>query len=201
MAAGPRASSKHFVVAAFVAAAIPACATAPPPQKPTRPAAPAALYLCSGGGIANAPAADPDGRILGFAPTIDIRGVRLARAPVKACVSSGFGPRNGGASSFHKGVDLLTKTPAPVRAGGDGVVEKIGAQNGYGLTILIRHGAGVKTLYAHLSSFAPALREGADVRLGEVIGQSGKTGNATAVHLHYEVIIDGDRVNPLTVGR
>ena len=197
---GPGATLERLVGAAIVAATVVACATAPPPEKPA-PAAQAALYLCPGVRISNSPAAESDRRILGYTPTADVRGVRLARAPVKACVSSGFGPRNGGASNFHEGVDLYTRTPAPVHAGGDGVIEEMGSRNGYGLTILIRHGAGVRTRYAHLSTAAPGLRNGARVKAGDVIGQTGRTGNATAVHLHYEVIIDGAHVNPLNVGR
>lgn len=180
-------------------AALAGCATAPP----TRISGDfsRALHLCPGMGISNAPAADSSRRIVGFEQLIVVRGVMLARAPVEACLSSGYGARNGGAGAFHHGVDLYTGSPRPVLAAGDGVVVSAGRQNGYGNVVSIRHGAGVETRYAHLSSFASAVRNGARVSAGDVIGMTGKTGNATAIHLHYEVIIDGKTVNPLTVGQ
>ncbi len=158
------------------------------------------LRLCPGVQISNAPPTDSAGQILNFDSTANIGGAALLRAPVEACVSSGFGPRNGGASSFHHGVDLYTRSPAPVYAGGDGVVQSVDILNGYGKTVVIRHARGLETRYAHLSSFAPGLRPGVRIRMGERIGLTGRTGNATAVHLHYEIIVNGKRHNPLTVG-
>lgn len=139
-------------------------------------------------------------RIINYQPQTYVRGQALYRAPVAACVSSGFGPRKGGASSFHKGVDLYTRGPTPVYAGGDGVIAAVATMSGYGRTIIIRHRKGVETRYAHLSEYASGLRAGARVRRGDFIGRTGRTGNATAVHLHYEVLVDGRRHNPLTVG-
>lgn len=130
-----------------------------------------------------------------------MRGKKLLRAPVAACVSSGFGPRRGGAGSFHHGVDLFTRGPSPVYAGGDGVIESVQTLRGYGKTVLITHGRGIKTRYAHLSEYARGLKSGARVSRGEMIGRTGRTGNATAIHLHYEILVDGRRQNPLTVGR
>ncbi len=158
------------------------------------------LRLCAGMGISNAPAADRQRRILNFKPITNVKGVALTRTPVAACVSSGFGPRRGGAGSVHQGVDLYTRSPAPVYAGGAGVVEAAQTLRGYGRTVLIRHNGRVKTRYAHLSEFAAGLRRGARVRRGDIIGQTGRTGNATAVHLHYEIIVDGRPHDPLTVG-
>lgn len=170
-------------------------ATSPPPAQTTAP-----LSLCSGVSISNAPPTDGFQRIANYQPQAYIHGAAVMRAPVSACVSSGFGPRRGGASGFHHGVDLYTRDPAPVYAGGDGVIEAITVMRGYGNTILIRHAGGVKTRYAHLSAYAPGLRTGDRVRAGEFIGHTGRTGNATAVHLHYEIIVDGKPRNPLTVG-
>lgn len=158
------------------------------------------LRLCSGMGISNAPAADDLRRVNGFAPTARLRGVTILRAPVLACVSSGFGPRKGGAGAFHHGVDLYTGAPETVFAGGDGVVVENATLRGYGRTIVIDHGRGVRTRYAHLSEIAPGLRRGARVTLGAPIGMTGRTGNATAVHLHYEVTVDGRAANPLAIG-
>lgn len=177
-----------------------ACATAPQ-QGAGDVGRLASLELCPGVVISNAPAADHARRLANYAPQTSVNGRALLRAPVEACVSSGFGPRRGGAGSFHHGLDLYTGRPAPVFAGGDGVVETVGALRAYGKTVLIDHGRGVKTRYAHLSAFVPGLKPGARVRLGQQIGRTGDTGNATAVHLHYEIIVDGRRHNPLTVGR
>jgi murein DD-endopeptidase MepM/ murein hydrolase activator NlpD len=155
------------------------------------------LSVCAGGAVSNAPATDAARRIIDYSPYANIRGRTLARAPVAACLSSGFGPRSSGRN--HEGIDLYTGRPEPIYAGGEGVIEFKGEYGGYGETLVIRHGAGVKTRYAHLSSYAPGARKGAIVRAGELIGATGATGNATAVHLHYEIIIDGAPVNPLTV--
>ena len=182
-------------------AALGACASTQS-SRPTSPGeAHASLRLCDGVKISNAPATDRTGRIIDYDSTAYVGGVSLLRAPVNACVSSGYGPRNGGASSFHHGVDLYTRNPAAVYAGGDGVVASVDVLSGYGKTILIRHARGVETRYAHLSDYAPGLRRGARVNAGQRIGTTGRTGNATAVHLHYEIIVDGRRHNPLTVGR
>ncbi len=86
-------------------------------------------------------------------------------------------------------------------SGGDGVIEFIGSQRGYGRTVTIRHSRSVKTRYAHLSSYAGRLREGARIRQGEPIGMTGATGNATAVHLHYEILVRGRPINPISAGR
>ena len=158
-----------------------------------------ALHVCPGH-VSNAPATDAKRKIVNYDPVAEVSGVALTRAPVKSCVSSGYGPRRGGASSFHSGVDLFTRTPAPIYASGDGIIENIGTRRSYGRTILIRHRDSVKTRYAHLSSYAPGLKSGSRVRGGELIGYTGDTGNATAVHLHYEVLVHGKRRDPLSIG-
>ena len=70
---------------------------------------------------------------------------------------------------------------------------------GYGSQILLKHGDGVETRYAHLSSYAPSVSEGARVRQGEFIGMTGMTGHASGIHLHYEVLVDGRSVDPLAI--
>ena len=70
-----------------------------------------------------------------------------------------------------------------------------GWQNGYGNTIIISHGDGLKTRYAHLSSFLVSI--GQSVEQGTTIGKSGNTGNSTGPHLHFEILLDGEPVNPL----
>lgn len=202
----------RFVFALVATATLSACVSAPPRHAtykpittakaayPAKKAAPGpTLHVCPGR-VSNAPATDAKRKIVNFDPVAEVSGVALLRAPVRSCVSSGYGPRRGGASSFHSGVDLFTRTPTPIYASGDGVIENIGTRRSYGRTILIRHKDSVKTRYAHLSSYAPGLKPGSRVRRGELIGYTGDTGNATAVHLHYEVLVHGKRLNPLTVG-
>lgn len=181
-------------------ASLTACATAPEPRRGDGAFSMSALDLCSGVAVSNAPAADGYRRVLSYTPYLSLRGVTLARAPVKGCVSSGFGPRRGGAGVFHEGLDLFTGAPRPVYAGGDGRVVSASEERGYGLTVRIDHGDGVATLYAHLSAIAPGVRAGARLFAGDEIGRTGKSGNATAVHLHYEILVDGRPLDPLKVG-
>ncbi|MFC2953549.1 M23 family metallopeptidase [Marinicaulis aureus] len=183
-----------FVLLSFIAA----CASAPSSRPSDRDFS--SLSLCPGVVISNAPATGGDMRIANYDPQATVNGASLWRAPVDACVSSGFGPRRGGAGSFHHGVDLYTGRPAPVFAGGEGVIEAVETIRGYGKTVMIRHGRGVETRYAHLSAYAPGLKRSKRVSKGELIGRTGDTGNATAIHLHYEILVDGRRHNPLTVG-
>ncbi|MES2885706.1 MAG: peptidoglycan DD-metalloendopeptidase family protein [Pseudomonadota bacterium] len=99
----------------------------------------------------------------------------------------------------HKGVDYAAGTGTPIKATGDGKISFKGAKNGYGNVIAINHGAGVETLYAHLSRFRSGMSNGSRVRQGQVIGYVGKSGLATAPHLHYEFRINGIHKNPITV--
>ncbi|MEM9706544.1 MAG: M23 family metallopeptidase [Pseudomonadota bacterium] len=119
------------------------------------------------------------------------------RAPSPGCLSSGYGPRRGGAGRYHRGVDLYTGAPKDVFAAGDGRIKEIGSLRGFGNTVLIDHGRGVTTRYAHLSRFEPKLRVGDRVLLGQRIARSGKTGNATGIHLHYEIRVNDKAINPL----
>jgi murein DD-endopeptidase MepM/ murein hydrolase activator NlpD len=96
---------------------------------------------------------------------------------------------------FHYGMDFSAKTGTEVFATGDGVVVAAEQKyDGYGLHVVIRHGYGYQTLYAHMSKLA--VRSGQRVKRGEVIGFVGSTGTSVAPHLHYEVIKDGEKVNP-----
>lgn len=99
----------------------------------------------------------------------------------------------------HKGVDYGAGTGTPIKATGDGKISFYGTKNGYGRVAMINHGAGVETLYAHLSRFRSGLSAGSRVRQGQVIGYVGKSGLATAPHLHYEFRINGIHKNPVTV--
>jgi len=99
----------------------------------------------------------------------------------------------------HRGVDYAAPTGTPVRATADGVVTFAGEQSGYGNVVAIKHDGDYSTLYAHLSRFSLAGRNGNTVRQGEVIGYVGSTGWATGPHLHYEFRIRGEARNPATV--
>ncbi len=99
----------------------------------------------------------------------------------------------------HKGVDYGAGTGTPIKATGDGKISFYGTKNGYGRVAMVNHGAGVETLYAHLSRFRAGLATGSRVRQGQVIGYVGKSGLATAPHLHYEFRINGIHKNPVTV--
>lgn len=99
----------------------------------------------------------------------------------------------------HKGTDFAAPEGTPVRATADGVVTVAGEQNGYGNVVIIEHDATYSTVYAHLSRFASAMQGGARVHQGDTIGYVGQTGWATGPHLHYELRIDGEPRDALTV--
>ena len=113
-------------------------------------------------------------------------------------MASTFGYRTDpvyGGTRFHSGQDLAAKPGYPVYATGDGVVEKVGFSfSGYGNEIVIDHGFGYKSRYAHLSRIDVA--KGMKVSRGDLIGAVGNTGKTTGPHLHYEVIYKGNAVNP-----
>lgn len=108
-------------------------------------------------------------------------------------ISSRFGDHRGGGRS-HKGIDLEVPMDTPVRATAGGMVTFSGDQGAYGQIIVVEHGQGIATAYAHLSK--RHVRQGDHVRAGDVIGKVGRSGNATAPHCHYEVRRNGLPVNP-----
>jgi murein DD-endopeptidase MepM/ murein hydrolase activator NlpD len=99
----------------------------------------------------------------------------------------------------HRGIDYGAPVGTRVKATGDGVVEFVGAQGGYGKMIILRHQGSYTTVYGHLSGFASGLKKGARVAQGDVIGYVGMTGLATGPHLHYEFRVNGSFQNPLTI--
>ncbi|MCW5723406.1 MAG: M23 family metallopeptidase [Maricaulaceae bacterium] len=123
----------------------------------------------------------------------------LMMTPVSgARISSNFGMRRHPISGFnrmHQGTDFAAPTGTPIYAAGHGVVERADRFGGYGNYVRIRHANGYQTAYAHLSRFA--VRRGANVRQGQVIGYVGCTGSCTGPHLHYEVHHNGRPVNPM----
>ena len=99
----------------------------------------------------------------------------------------------------HKGTDFAAPIGTPVRATADGVVTFVGRQTGYGNVIMLKHDGRYSTVYAHLSRFAGETRQGVRIHQGETIGYVGQTGWATGPHLHYELRVDGEPRDPMTV--
>ncbi len=117
--------------------------------------------------------------------------------PVEGRLMGGYGERTdpfSGEGAMHTGVDICAPTGTPVRATADGIVSFARWESGYGQLIVVNHGNGFETYYAHLSRFG--VIEGQEVRRGDQIGAVGSTGRVTAPHLHYEVRIGGAPVNP-----
>ena len=125
----------------------------------------------------------------------------ILKTPIDgARISSSFGMRKHPISGFnkmHKGVDFAAPIGTPVYAGGNGVIEMVGINGGYGKYIRIRHNNEYKTAYAHLNSYRKGISKGVRVNQGEVIGYVGSTGKSTGPHLHYEIIYQNKKVNPL----
>lgn len=99
----------------------------------------------------------------------------------------------------HKGTDYAAGYGTPIKATGDGVVKLAGRQGGYGNVVVINHGRGYESLYAHMQKFGSGIRNGTRVRQGQVIGYVGSSGLASGPHLHYEFHINGQVRNPVTV--
>lgn len=118
--------------------------------------------------------------------------------PVVGWLTSMFGNRRDpftGGNDFHPGLDISANQGTPVKATADGTVESAGYQGNYGNAIVLTHGFGIGTRFGHLSQII--VRPGEKVRRGEVIGYVGATGRATSAHLHYEILVNGQPINPL----
>ncbi len=119
-----------------------------------------------------------------------------------ARISSPFGKRRHPIKKkviVHWGVDYAAPKGTAIYAGGDGVVQKAGWNGGYGKYIKIRHNSEYSTAYGHMSKIAKGIRPGTRVKQGQIIGYVGSTGLSTGPHLHYEVVKNGKRVNPLKI--
>jgi murein DD-endopeptidase MepM/ murein hydrolase activator NlpD len=193
----------HALAGAVVLLAA-ACATTQAVQQPDAPVAeppdpvsppastigrfPASMSVCPGMTVANRPATNADLVILNYAPLVVAEGkVTLATAPVEAgCFSSGFGPRS---FSIHKGIDYYSPAAVDIYAAGAGVVKEKTYRDDFGNMLVIDHGHGVFTRYAHLQEFETGLAEGAQVKAGDTIGVMGNTASYSIPrHLHYEVL-------------
>ena len=127
----------------------------------------------------------------------------LMKTPINgARLSSSFGMRKhpiDGFNKMHKGTDFAAPMGTPIMASGDGKIKKAGWCGGGGNCIVIKHNSTYQTVYAHMSKFAKGIRSGVRVKQGQTIGYVGSTGKSTGPHLHYEVIINGKKVNSQTL--
>ena len=123
----------------------------------------------------------------------------LMKTPINgARLSSPFGMRKhpiDGFNKMHRGTDFAAPTGTPIMASGDGIVKKAGWCGGGGNCIKIKHNSTYQTIYAHMSKFARGIKAGVRVKQGQTIGYVGSTGKSTGPHLHYEVIVNGKKVN------
>jgi murein DD-endopeptidase MepM/ murein hydrolase activator NlpD len=121
-----------------------------------------------------------------------------AITPVRGILTSGFGyradPMTHGRGN-HQGIDIAASYGQPVHASGDGLVLQAGDQGGYGKAVFLAHGYGLTSRYGHMSAIT--VRPGQRVKRGDVIGRVGSTGRSTGPHLHYEVRVDGEPLNPV----
>ena len=127
----------------------------------------------------------------------------LMKTPINgARLSSPFGMRKhpiDGFNKMHRGTDFAAPMGTPIMASGDGVVKKAGWCGGGGNCVVIRHNSTYQTVYAHMSKFAKGIRSGIRVKQAQVIGYVGSTGKSTGPHLHYEVIVNGEKINSQTL--
>ena len=123
----------------------------------------------------------------------------LMKTPINgARLSSPFGMRKhpiDGFNKMHRGTDFAAPMGTPIMASGDGVIKKASWCGGGGNCVVIKHNSVYKTVYAHMSKFSKGIRTGVRVKQGQIIGYVGSTGKSTGPHLHYEVIVNGKKVN------
>src|SRR5210317_705933 len=123
----------------------------------------------------------------------------LMKTPINgARLSSSFGMRKhpiDGFNKMHRGTDFAAPMGTPIMASGNGIIQKAGWCGGGGNCVKIRHNSTYETVYAHMSKFARGIKKGIRVKQGQTIGYVGSTGKSTGPHLHYEVIVNGKKVN------
>ena len=123
----------------------------------------------------------------------------LMKTPINgARLSSSFGMRKhpiDGFNKMHRGTDFAAPMGTPIMASGNGIIKKAGWCGGGGNCVKIRHNSTYETVYAHMSKFARGIKKGIRVKQGQIIGYVGSTGKSTGPHLHYEVIVNGKKVN------
>jgi murein DD-endopeptidase MepM/ murein hydrolase activator NlpD len=115
---------------------------------------------------------------------------------------SGFGFRRHpilGYSKMHTGVDWSAPYGTPIFSSGNGMVDKVGWEGGYGKYVRVKHNNGYETAYGHMSAYARGIEPGKRLRQGQVIGFVGSTGLSTGAHVHYEIVVNGRFVDPMRI--
>jgi murein DD-endopeptidase MepM/ murein hydrolase activator NlpD len=143
-----------------------------------------------------------EGRLESLKTTVE-RQQALARSvpsmwPLAGWLSSTYGRRPDpfdGSADFHQGLDIVADRGTPVHATANGTIDSAGYSGNYGNQVLVDHGFGIGTRFGHLSKVA--VRAGQDVGRVDIIGYVGATGRATSAHLHYEILLNGQPINPL----
>ena len=133
----------------------------------------------------------------------DIKGKSITKSLMKtpingARLSSSFGMRKhpiDGFNKMHRGTDFAAPSGTPIMASGSGIVTRARWCGGGGNCVKIKHNSTYQTIYAHMKAFAKGIKEGRKVKQGQIIGYVGSTGLSTGPHLHYEVIVNGKKVN------
>src|SRR6056300_1744610 len=127
----------------------------------------------------------------------------LMKTPINgARLSSSFGMRKhpiDGFNKMHRGTDFAAPMGTPIMASGSGTIKKAGWCGGGGNCVVIRHNSTYETIYAHMSKFAKGIKKGVRVAQGQTIGYVGSTGKSTGPHLHYEVVVNGKKINSQTL--
>ncbi|MDD9330142.1 MAG: M23 family metallopeptidase, partial [Bartonella sp.] len=127
----------------------------------------------------------------------------LLRKPTpNGIFGSPFGPRKHpilGYVRMHTGVDWIAPKGSPIIAVGDGVVTKVGVVSGYGNHTEIKHANGYVSSYSHQNNYAPNIKPGVKIKQGQIIGYVGSTGLATGPHCHFEIIVNGKKVDPMRI--
>lgn len=146
---------------------------------------------------AQAKAAAASSKVVNVAKVSNANGVKFTVKPVSGTITSRFGRRSspgGIGSTNHKGLDIAAPNGTSIYAAADGTVEFSGYKGSLGKLVIINHGNGIKTYYAHCSSLK--VSAGQKVSAGTNIAAVGKTGTATGYHLHFEIRVNGTSVNP-----
>ncbi len=124
----------------------------------------------------------------------NINGIKLATLPVTGTISSRYGVSSRIRRSNHTGLDIAAKTGTPIKVMADGVVTNASYSGSYGKLVKVDHGNGVETWYAHTSKMY--VKKGQKVKAGDIIAEVGSTGNSTGPHLHLEIRLNGEHINP-----
>lgn len=124
----------------------------------------------------------------------DINGIKLATLPVTGTISSRYGVSSRIRKSNHTGLDIAATTGTPIKVMADGVVTNASYSGSYGNLVKVDHGNGVETWYAHTSKMY--VKKGQEVKAGDEIATVGSTGNSTGPHLHLEIRLNGEHINP-----